>query len=150
MIGSRRALAAGLRLLHVGVGLLVLLCAASCGAQQAAPENAQPDPVETTVPRVGVVHEFVIPEGTGERMRWGQDVEIIPRPFEVQVGDKIRVDNEDVDLARLGIFDVRPGETVTMAFNTPGEMEGIIFSDQSGGCGVPPPDVETFVIDVRA
>jgi hypothetical protein len=124
--------------------------ALSCGEQQTAPTTTQPEPVETTVPRESIVHEFVIPAGTAELLAVGEDVEIIPRTLEVRVGDKIRVRNDDTEFARLGIFDVRPGETVSMAFNTPGPLEGIVFSDESGGCGVPPPDVETFVIDVVA
>ena len=136
-------------------GFLVVLMAgswsaASCSAQQAAPTTAAPEPVETTAPRESVTHDFVVPEGTAERLAWGYEVEIVPQPLEVRVGDRIRVRNDDTEFARLGIFDVRPGETVTMAFNTPGELEGIVFSDSSGGCGVPPSDVQTFTIDVRA
>ena len=145
----------GLRRLGVGAGFLVVLMAgswsaASCSAQQAAPTTAAPEPVEATAPRESVTHDFVVPEGTAERLAWGYEVEIVPQPLEVRVGDRIRVRNDDSEFARLGIFDVRPGETVTMAFNTPGELEGIVFSDSSGGCGVPPSDVQTFTIDVRA
>ncbi len=133
----------------VAVGV-VFASGVSCTGQQGAPKSTQPDPVETTVPPESVTHEFVIPEGTADRLAWRKDSAIIPQPLVVHVGDKIQVRNDDSEFARLGIFDVRPGETVTMAFNTPGELEGIIFSDKSGGCGVPPPDVETFIIDVRA
>lgn len=144
--GHRRlGVVAGTAILLTGV----ITSAVSCAGQQAAPTSTQPEPVETTVPRESVTHEFVIPDGTAARLAEGEDVDVIPRSLEVRVGDKIRVRNEDSEFARLGIFDVRPGETVTMAFNTPGEMEGIIFSDATGGCGAPPPGVETFVIDVR-
>ena len=105
----------GLRRLGVGAGFLVALMAgswsaASCSAQQAAPTTAAPEPVETTAPRESVTHDFVVPEGTAERLAWGYEVEIVPQPLEVRVGDRIRVRNDDSEFARLGIFDVRPGE----------------------------------------
>ena len=127
---------------------------AACGAEQATPTTEPATTQATTssepTTREGVTHEFVIPEGTAARLERGEYVDAIPRSLEVRVGDRISVRNDDSELARLGIFDVWPGETISMAFNTPGQLEGIIFSDDSGGCGVPPPDVETFVIDVRA
>lgn len=155
MINDPQRSTTALRRLGVVAGTAVLMTgainsAASCAGEQAAPRATQPEPVETTALRESVVHEFVIPDGTAVLLAEGQDVDIIPQTLKVQVGDKIKVRNEDSEFARLGIFDVRPGETVTMAFNTPGEMEGIIFSDDSGGCGVPPPGVKTFTIDVRA
>lgn len=142
-----------LRVAIVGaVSGVILVSAASCtqqqAEQQAATTSTQPQPVETTAPRESVTHDFVIPEGTTARLGSGAVTEIIPQPLEVWVGDRIRVRNDDSELFRLGIFNVRPGETVTMAFNTPGEMEGTIYSDQSG-CGAPPADAPTFVIDVR-
>lgn len=149
--GADRHATSGPRLAAIAVVLGAALAPAlSCGEQQSTPATTQPEPVETTAPPSNVVHEFVIPAGTAGRLAAGEDVGVIPRTLEVRVGDKIRVRNDDSEFARLGIFDVRPGETVSMAFNTPGPLEGIVFSDESGGCGVPPPDVETFVIDVIA
>lgn len=132
---------------------VALAAAGSCTDQQAAPSSTaststEPPPVETTAPREAVIHDFVIPEGTAARLGSAAAPEFIPQPLEVWVGDSIRVRNDDSELFRLGIFDVHPGETVSMAFNTPGEMEGVIYSDQGGGCGAPPPDVPTFVINV--
>ncbi|MCZ7630679.1 MAG: hypothetical protein M5U19_17320 [Microthrixaceae bacterium] len=130
--------AGGLRLVGAAVTSGVILTSvASCASEQAVPTSTEPAPVETTVARERVIHEFVIPDGTAARLAAGEEVEVIPPSIEVRVGDKIRVRNDDSEFARLGIFDVRAGETVTMTFNTPGKMEGIIFSDESSGCGVP-------------
>ncbi|MGB3412161.1 MAG: hypothetical protein WBA45_13305 [Microthrixaceae bacterium] len=107
---------------------------------------------ESTTPRERVTHDFVIPAGTAQRIAEGvegEDLGIIPAELKVRVGDRIRVRNDDSELMRLGIFDVRPGETVTMNFNTPGKLEGVIFADQAGGCGVPPGEDESFIIDVK-
>lgn len=128
---------------------LVLTATTSCASEQASPTTTRPAPVETPKPRESVIHDFVIPAGTAARLKADEEVDVIPAAIEVRVGDKIRVRNDDSEFARLGIFDVRAGETVTMTFNTPGKMEGIIFSDETTGCGVPPPDVKTFTIDVR-
>lgn len=106
-------------------------------------------PTTSTTPREPVTHDFVIPSGTAEKLARGEDVDVIPATLEVHVGDRIQVSNDDSELARLGIFDVRPGETVSMNFNTPGQMEGVIFSDDSGGCGKPPADAKTFTITIR-
>ena len=107
----------------------------------------------------------MVPEGTAERLAWGYEVEIVPQPLEVRVGDRIRVRNDDSEFARLGIFDVRASDILNRdaaeiftgenkwvmdTLRRVGELEGIVFSDSSGGCGVPPSDVQTFTIDVRA
>lgn len=126
-----------------GLGVM-LLFVVSCTDPQSTSEPTPSPSVETTLPHKSVIHEFTIPDGTAGRLLWAEDVNIIPNVLDVRVGDKIRVHNEDSELVRLGIFDVRPGETVSMAFNTPGELKGVIFSDQSGGCGPPPPDAQTF------
>lgn len=104
--------------------------------------------VESTVPRESVTHDFVVPAGTADRIARDEEVEVVPDVLEVHVGDRIRVRNDDRELARLGIFDVGAGETISMNFNTPGELQGLIYADASGGCGVPPPDAQTFTIVV--
>ncbi len=119
----------GLRRLGGGAGFLVALLAgswsaASCSAQQAAPTTAAPEPVETTAPRESVTHDFVVPEGTAEQLAWGRGRNRAATP-RGEVGDRIRVRNDGTgSLSTKGIFDVRPGETVTMAFNTPGLAGG--------------------------
>lgn len=135
---------------------LMLLAATtvSCGDAESVDPKASSGSttttaVESTVPREPVTHEFVVPAGTAERLARGEDVGIIPKRIKVRLGDRIKVRNEDSQWARLGLFDVAPGETVSMAFNTPGEVEGVIFSDESAGCGAVPTDADTFIVEVR-
>lgn len=97
----------------------------------------------------GVTHEFVVPPGTTENVRMGRKVDVIPRQIDIKVGDRIRVRNDDSETAMLGLFDVRPGETVTMNFNEVNVLTGTIFGDEPAGCGQPPPKDQQFVINVR-
>lgn len=116
-----------------------------------APTTATIDASATTQgAKEPVTHDFVIPDGTSAAIVRGDDVDIIPRQLDVRVGDRIRVRNDDVEIVRLGIFDVKPGETVSMNFNTAGTMEGEIFGKESGGCGVPSVEAETFTINIAA
>ncbi|HTO00812.1 MAG TPA: hypothetical protein VL068_09085 [Microthrixaceae bacterium] len=141
---------------------LVLATVVSCGSPESATPNSAATPTSatpttappgtgtpTTAPREPVTHEFVIPAGTAVKLARGEDVGIIPERLKVRLGDKIKVRNDDTQWARLGLFDVAPGETVSMAFNTPGEMEGVIFSDESAGCGAIPSDADTFIVEVQ-
>ncbi|MFA5566373.1 MAG: hypothetical protein WC184_10655 [Acidimicrobiia bacterium] len=117
---------------------------------QVAASTATPEVESTTTtePHDPVTHEFVIPPGTSKRLALRQEVDILPEWLDVRVGDRIQVRNDDVELIRLGIFDVRPGETVSMSFNTVGRSTNVVYSDESGGCGVPPPNAKTFTVNV--
>jgi hypothetical protein len=103
----------------------------------------------TTETRVAVTHDFVIPEGTGAIVDRGDDPGVIPKRLDVRVGDRIRVRNDDTEMARLGIFDVGPGETMTMTFNEVSVLSGIMFAKGAEGCGSPPPENKQFIINVR-
>lgn len=114
----------------VAVGLLVLSRLTASGPSVTA---------ERASDREAVTHEFVIPDGTAQRVAAGEVVEIVPERLVVDVGDTVRVRNEDVEASNVGIFYVRPGETVTMRFSSPGRLEGVCDVHPSG----------QFVIDVR-
>lgn len=138
-----------------GLALVLVVGAVACGSDETGVAGSSiptttpsTDAVETTLPREAVTHDFVVPAGTAERIANDEEVEVVPDRLEVHVGDRIRVRNDDTELARLGIFDVGAGETITMNFNTPGELQGIVYADASGGCGQPPPDAQTFTIVV--
>lgn len=96
--------------------------------------------VERASDREEVTHEFVIPGGTAARVALGETVEIVPQRLVVDVGDTVRIRNDDAEASNVGIFYVRPGETVTMRFSSPGLLEGVCDVHPSG----------RFVIDVRA
>ncbi len=145
------------RNLLVAVVLLMLApVLASCSADSGTDESA----ATTTSVAVdiidnddaagdGEVHEIVIPDGTTGRVRMGEKVDVIPKRIDIEVGDRIRVRNDDSETAMLGLFDVRPGETVTMNFNEVNVLTGTIFGDEPAGCGAPPPKDQQFIINVR-
>lgn len=84
--------------------------------------------------------EYVIPYGTNKRLESGEKIEIVPQTLDVEVGDVLRIRNEDAFGAQVGVFHVGAGETVTMKFKTPGQLKGACDVHPSG----------EFIIDVRA
>lgn len=77
-------------------------------------------------------YEYLILDGTGDRIRAGDDVEILPAELEVTVGETIRIVNEDTEGHFIGIFYVAAGETVTQRFASPGEYTGQCTIHPSG------------------
>lgn len=69
-------------------------------------------------------YDYVIPPGTGERMDAGEVVEIVPAELNVKVGENIRVVNEDVRGAAVGMFWVPAKSSVAMEFNSVGTLVG--------------------------
>ncbi|MEZ5238672.1 MAG: hypothetical protein R2716_06890 [Microthrixaceae bacterium] len=126
-----------MRLLPVRVLVLFAVAATSvvvgCGGSGTPP-----------VPELQVVesdaadydYDYVIPFGTGRRLDGGEEVEIVPAELDVKVGERIRIVNEDVRGAAVGIFWVPAERTVAMEFTTPGTL--------SGECDVHPSGVFTI------
>lgn len=77
-------------------------------------------------------YDYLIPQGTGDRIRAGEDVEILPAELEVKVGETIRIVNEDGEGHFVGIFYVGAGESVTQRFSSPGEYTGQCSIHPSG------------------
>jgi len=100
----------------VGVLLAATLLAGCRGEDQVR--------VEVVDDRAAVLHEFVVPAGTEATLDAGGTVELVPQVLDVRVGDSIRIRNDDVSTAQVGIFNVAAGETVTMRFTSPGELVG--------------------------
>lgn len=129
------------RLLVVALLAMTPVVASSCGGadEQSTPERSRPGlrvvrPDDST----HFDYDYVIPAGTKARLDIGQRFEIMPAVLEVEVGDTIRIVNEDVTGANVGIFWVPAGKTVTMEFTTPGAL--------SGSCDVPPNGVITIIV----
>lgn len=77
-------------------------------------------------------HEFHIPAGTGERLDAGERIEIIPAELVVNVGEVLRIVNDDDRGHVIGAFYVGPGETLSQQFSTPGVLEGECSVHPSG------------------
>jgi hypothetical protein len=67
---------------------------------------------------------FVVPEGTTERIFFGETVDLMPARVEMRVGDTLVVRNDDVETMVVGPFTVRPGETLTQHFQRPQTLQG--------------------------
>ncbi len=77
-------------------------------------------------------HDYVIPLGTAARIDAGEEVEIVPAELVVEVGDAIRIVNEDTDGHIVGVFYVGAGETLTQRFDEPAVLEGECSVHPSG------------------
>lgn len=84
-------------------------------------------------------YDYVIPAGTQDAKLRGETVEIMPARLEVEVGETIRIRNDDEAGAFVGIFYVGAGEVVSMEFTTPGTLSGVCEFTSEG----------EFTIDVR-
>jgi len=76
--------------------------------------------------------EYVIPVGAGEALDAGTPLEILPAELQVDVGDTIRIENQDDRGHTVGPFFVGANETLTQRFSTPGEFEGVCTVHPSG------------------
>lgn len=72
----------------------------------------------------GQVHELVVPRGTQERLDRGETVVVMPTVLRFEVGDTLRIRNEDVVDQSVGPYLVRAGEQFEMTYGSPGRYEG--------------------------
>ena len=104
---------------------------AACGDDDggAAPEV---ESVDADDEQDDATYRFVIPPGAGEALDAGEPLEILPGTLEVQVGETIRIVNDDDRGHNVGPFFVGAGETLTQRFSSPGEFVGICTVHPSG------------------
>ena len=89
--------------------LVAAVALVGCGADGDGPSAS-------ALPDSEVELLYVIPAGTGERLDAGESVDILPAELDVQVGDVIRLDNQDDRTHAVGPFSVRPGEVLSYRF----------------------------------
>jgi hypothetical protein len=77
-------------------------------------------------------HDYVIPLGTAERIEAGEEIEIVPAELVVEIGDALRIVNEDSSDHIVGVFFVAAGETLTQRFNSEAVLEGECSVHPSG------------------
>jgi plastocyanin len=111
--------------------LVLSLFAASALAACGSDDASQPA-TEAIVATDDVTLEFVIPVGAGEALDAGTPLEILPAELQVNVGDTIRIENQDDRGHTVGPFFVGANETLTQRFSTPGEFEGVCTVHPSG------------------
>lgn len=79
-----------------------------------------------------VDYGYLIPLGSGDRIRGGEPLALLPAELDVHVGEVIQIVNADSEGHFIGIFYVGPGETVTQRFASPGEFVGNCSVHPSG------------------
>lgn len=102
--------------------------AVACGSDD---DTATPA-VESGDEAAAATYEYVIPVGAGEALDAGEPLEILPAELEVQVGETIRIVNEDDRGHTVGPFFVGANETLTQRFSSPGEFVGVCTVHPSG------------------
>jgi plastocyanin len=95
------------------------------GALAACGSDASQPGTEAVSDTDAATFEYVIPAGAGEALDAGTPLEILPAELEVDVGDTIRIENQDDRGHTVGPFFVGANETLTQRFSTPGEFEGV-------------------------
>lgn len=98
------------------VALVAVTSCAASGAEKARTASVSNDSKAT--------YEYVVPNGTAELASRGENVQIIPNPLVMKVGEVIRIRNYDRVGYTVGPFYVGPNETVTQIATTPGEFKG--------------------------
>jgi plastocyanin len=109
------------------LGLFAAPVLAACGS-----DGASQPATEAVADTDNVTFEYVIPVGAGEALDAGTPLEILPAELEVDVGDTIRIENQDDRGHTVGPFFVGANETLTQRFSTPGEFEGVCTVHPSG------------------
>jgi plastocyanin len=79
-----------------------------------------------------VTREYVIAPGTGERIRQGENIEVLPASITFQVGDTIRIRNDDTEGSVVGPFYVHAHSVMTQRFTSPGTYSGLCTVHPSG------------------
>lgn len=77
-------------------------------------------------------YTYTVPAGTGARQDAGEVVEIMPTELDLSVGDHLVIVNEDDRVQTVGLFTVRPGETVDTPFTQPGVFKGACTMSADG------------------
>lgn len=112
----------------VAVAIVVVFGGAlvGCGDDDSQPQT------EAVVDEQIATLDYVIPAGAGEALDAGTPLEILPAELEVDVGDTIRIENQDDRGHTVGPFFVGANETLTQRFSTSGEFEGVCTVHPSG------------------
>lgn len=113
-------------------GIAVLLVAVFGGVLTGCGDDTPQPQTEAIAGDEAATLEYVIPVGAGEALDAGTPLEILPAELEVNVGDTIRIENQDDRGHTVGPFFVGANETLTQRFSTPGEFEGVCTVHPSG------------------
>ena len=72
-----------------------------------------------------ITQELVVPLGTAERLEAGETVTVMPTQLTFEVGDTLRIRNEDTEPQAVGPYRVAAGDEFEITFGAPGRFEGV-------------------------
>jgi len=110
----------------------VLASAFAFGVVAGCGDDASQPGTEAVTIAEAATFEYVIPAGAGEALDAGSPLEILPAELQVNVGDTIRIENQDDRGHTVGPFFVGANETLTQRFSTPGDFVGVCTVHPSG------------------
>lgn len=70
------------------------------------------------------VQEIVVPLGTADKLQRGEVVAVMPAEMHFQVGDTLRIRNEDRAGQAVGPYQVAAHDEFEITFGSPGRFEG--------------------------
>ena len=73
-----------------------------------------------------------VPTGTADRLEAGEEVDLLPRTLEVDVGDRLVIVNHDRVAHEVGPYAVAAGQRLEQTFTAPGTIEGVCTLHPSG------------------
>jgi plastocyanin len=114
------------------VAALALVSACTVAVAVGCSDDASQPGTEDVSVADAATYEYVIPAGAGEALDAGTPLEILPAELQVNVGDTIRIENQDDRGHTVGPFFVGANETLTQRFSTPGEFVGVCTVHPSG------------------
>jgi len=100
----------GLKIVGLVVGIIALVVGmVACGDTDDSPTT----------------QELVVPLGTAEKLENGESVTVMPTEMHFDVGDTLRIRNEDVAPQAVGPYRVAAGDEFEITFGSPGRFEGV-------------------------
>jgi plastocyanin len=111
---------------------LALASACMAGMVAACGDDTSQPGTEAVSVADAATFDYVIPAGAGEALDAGTPLEILPAELQANVGDTIRIENQDDRGHTVGPFFVGANETLTQRFSTPGQFEGVCTVHPSG------------------
>ena len=93
--------------------LVVLVALLAAGSLHGCGDG---DPAQTV--------EVVVPAGTQDRLDAGEAVAVMPARIDLQVGDTLRIRNEDDADQTVGPYFVAAGAEIALTYSVPGRYEG--------------------------
>lgn len=126
---------------HPARAVLLLACMATfaaCGGDDTAGPSSSPAATAAGAaeapfsPHQTATYEYLVPDGTGERLDDGDTIELMPQTLFVKVGESIYIENQDDRDYNVGPFFVAAGQSLAMRFNTATVLSGECLMNPSG------------------